>query len=146
MKNMDGSEQSLKLSYRKMEELGYDVGYRFVERLAKDRNRFVEELDIIKFLCKDIWNHIFRKQVDKLQTNHKGVYVLQDFQFKWLQQFSASTIEETNEKFLPYLVFPCGIIRGALFNLGLDATVNADKGTGNPNCPSCLFNIKVKQS
>lgn len=38
------------------------------------------------------------------------------------------------------LHFPCGIIRGALANLGLVAIVNADFNT----LPSCSFNIRVK--
>jgi hypothetical protein len=47
------------------------VGYRFAERYAKDRPRMPEPLDVIKFVCKDFWILIFKKQIDKLQTNHR---------------------------------------------------------------------------
>ncbi len=30
-----------------------------------------EPLDVIKFVCKDFWILIFKKQIDKLQTNHR---------------------------------------------------------------------------
>lgn len=31
----------------------------------------LEPLDVIKFVCKDFWILIFKKQIDKLQTNHR---------------------------------------------------------------------------
>lgn len=31
----------------------------------------LEPLDVIKFVCKDFWIAIFKKQIDKLQTNHR---------------------------------------------------------------------------
>jgi hypothetical protein len=40
-------------------------------RFSKDRPRMVEELDVVKFLCKDLWTLVFRKQVDNLKTNHR---------------------------------------------------------------------------
>ncbi|CEG44208.1 Transport protein particle (TRAPP) complex subunit [Plasmopara halstedii] len=128
----------------KLEAMGYDVGSRFAERIARDRPRMVESLDVIKFVCKDFWIAIFKKQIDKLQTNHRGVFVVQDFHFRWLAGISAATDEETREKALVFLVFPCGIIRGALANLGLTAIVNADIPDVHA-LPGCLFNIKLKQ-
>ena len=41
-------------------------------------------LELVKFLCKDFWSEIFNKQIDKLQTNHRGVFVLKDYNFGWL--------------------------------------------------------------
>ncbi|OWZ00324.1 Transmembrane protein [Phytophthora megakarya] len=110
----------------KLEAMGYDVGCRFAERAARDRSRMLEPLDVIKFVCKDFWIAIFKKQIDKLQTNHRGVFVVQDFSFRWLAGISAATEQETREMALLFLVFPCGMIRGALANLGLTAIVNAD--------------------
>ncbi|GAB9464678.1 hypothetical protein Gpo141_00002106 [Globisporangium polare] len=124
----------------KLEAMGYDVGYRFAERSAKDRPRMLEPLDVIKFVCKDFWILIFKKQIDKLQTNHRGVFVVQDFNFRWLSSFSSGSDQQTKEMALLFLVFPCGLIRGALANLGITAIVNADLTT----LPGCLFNIKLK--
>ena len=83
--------------YRKLEAMGYDVGRRMTERcalvaflckcentvaelhrfrvhagsLTRDKDRIVDTLDIIKFICRVFWKEVFQKQVDKLQTNHK---------------------------------------------------------------------------
>ena len=95
--------------------------------------RIVDSLDIIKFLCKDFWTSIFKRKVDKLQTNHRGVYVLQDYEFRWLIRFSSTDDETSKREAMRYLIFPCGLIRGALANLGVTAVVNADIST----VPSC---------
>ncbi|CAI5703909.1 hypothetical protein KXD40_002528 [Peronospora effusa] len=128
----------------KLEAMGYNVGYRFAERAARDRPRMLEPLDLIKFVCKEFWIAIFKKQIDKLQTNHRGVFVVQDFSFRWLAGISAATEQETKEMALLFLVFPCGLIRGALANLGLTAIVNGDVPDVRA-LPGCLFNIKIKQ-
>jgi hypothetical protein len=44
---------------------------RLAPRVARDRNRFVDDLEIVKYLCKELWTECFKKQADKLQTNHK---------------------------------------------------------------------------
>lgn len=40
-------------------------------RFSRDRPRFNDTLDVIKFICKDLWTLVFRKQVDNLKTNHR---------------------------------------------------------------------------
>ena len=40
-------------------------------RFSRDRPRFIDTLDMIKFLCKDMWTLLFRKQIDNLKTNHR---------------------------------------------------------------------------
>jgi len=42
-----------------------------VDRFSRDRPRFTDTLDVIKFLCKDMWTLVFRKQIDNLKTNHR---------------------------------------------------------------------------
>jgi hypothetical protein len=44
---------------------------------------------VIKFICKDLWTLVFRKQVDNLKTNHRGVYVLTDNAFRPFSRMSA---------------------------------------------------------
>ena len=34
----------------------------------------MDTLDVIKFLCKDMWTLLFRKQIDNLKTNHRVWY------------------------------------------------------------------------
>ena len=122
----------------KLEAMGYDVGYRFAERAARDKPRMLAPLDVIKFVCKEFWIAIFNKQIDKLQTNHRGVFVVQDFSFRWVAGISAATEHEAKEMALLFLVFPCGLIRGALANLGLTAIVNGDVPDVRA-LPKCTF-------
>jgi hypothetical protein len=43
----------------------------YTTRFSRDRPRFTDTLDVIKFLCKDLWMLVFRKQIDNLKTNHR---------------------------------------------------------------------------
>lgn len=46
-------------------------------RYTRERPRFEEkkdhekDLDIVKFVCKEFWIVLFKKQVDNLKTNHR---------------------------------------------------------------------------
>ncbi|KFZ50043.1 Trafficking protein particle complex subunit 6B, partial [Podiceps cristatus] len=71
------------------ESMGFRVGQGLIERFTKDTARFKDELDIMKFICKDFWTTVFKKQIDNLRTNHQGIYVLQDNKFRLLTQMSA---------------------------------------------------------
>ncbi len=55
----------------KLEQMGFRVGQRMIERSTRETPRFSTELDIIKFVCKDFWSGAFKKQVDNLRTNHQ---------------------------------------------------------------------------
>ena len=41
---------------------GFRVGRQLVERYTWDRPRIGTDLDAIKFICKDFWVELFRKQ------------------------------------------------------------------------------------
>ena len=45
-------------------------------------------LEVIKFLCKELWQALFRKQIDNLKTNHRGTFVLTDNLFGPLKRCS----------------------------------------------------------
>lgn len=57
--------------YVRLERLGFRVGEGLSERFSRDRPRFTDQLDVIKFLCKDLWTVVFKKQIDNLKTNHR---------------------------------------------------------------------------
>jgi len=57
--------------YFRLERLGFRVGQGLTERFSRDRPRFTDQLDAIKFLCKDLWMVVFKKQIDNLKTNHR---------------------------------------------------------------------------
>mmetsp|Transcript_12908 Transcript_12908/g.30511 ORF Transcript_12908/g.30511 Transcript_12908/m.30511 type:complete len:252 (-) Transcript_12908:63-818(-) len=102
------------------------------------------QLEAVKFLCKEFWTEVFRKQIDKLQTNHRGVFVLKDQELKWLRRLPPDE-ESARVGAIRILAFPCGLIRGALANLGLSgAVVSCDFLADGKTMASCSFNIKVK--
>mmetsp|Transcript_12976 Transcript_12976/g.40017 ORF Transcript_12976/g.40017 Transcript_12976/m.40017 type:complete len:110 (+) Transcript_12976:313-642(+) len=100
----------------------------------------MDHLEVIKLLCKDFWYGIFRKQIDKLQTNHRGVFVLKDYSFRWMHQCSCGTDVVLNKVNVHVLQFPCGLLRGALSSLGLCALVTADPPSAQS---TCSFNIHI---
>jgi len=102
-----GSDRNKALS--DVESIGFSTGYRLVEKITREHPKFKDELDLMKFICKDYWVCVFRKQIDNLRTNHQGVYVLQDKSFKYLQSVSAS--KQYFEDSSAFLVFTCGLIR-----------------------------------
>lgn len=91
-KPFDEKEQR-EAAFQKLDTWGYRVGQGLVERFggsksmrrgnpklispvlshrfSRDRPRFTDTLDMIKFLCKDMWILVFRKQIDNLKTNHR---------------------------------------------------------------------------
>ncbi|KAI9757846.1 MAG: SUMO ligase siz1 [Chaenotheca gracillima] len=131
---LDDEEERDAVFYR-LEMLGYRVGQGLVERFSRDRPRFTDTLDMIKFLCKDLWTLVFRKQIDNLKTNHRGVYVLTDNDFRPLGRMSTEAGAQAIPKAQPdtilmqsvqFLWFPCGVVRGALASMGINATVQAE--------------------
>ncbi|KAG8532031.1 uncharacterized protein KY384_003667 [Bacidia gigantensis] len=137
-KETDEDEQK-EAAYRRLESLGYRVGQGLAER---DRPRFTDPLDVIKFLCKDMWTLVFRKQIDNLKTNHRGVYVLTDNSFKPFARMSMATSSEALAKAQPHLWFPCGIVRGSLASMGIVATVQAETS----ELPAATFQIKTNSA
>ncbi|KAJ4983079.1 transporter particle component [Stagonosporopsis vannaccii] len=90
-------EESREAVFHRLEALGYRVGLGVVERFSRDTPRPTTPLDCIKFLCKDLWTLLFRKQIDNLKTNHRGIYVLTDNTFKPLTRMSFDTKKYTPE-------------------------------------------------
>ena len=101
----------------KMERMGYSVGYRLCERLSQNRTfsasgkdesmvAAAAQLEAVKFLCKEIWMEVCRKQIDKLQTNHRGVCVLKDHELRWLTRLPGNQ-EAARVTAIQLLAFPC---------------------------------------
>mmetsp|Transcript_24408 Transcript_24408/g.96840 ORF Transcript_24408/g.96840 Transcript_24408/m.96840 type:complete len:118 (+) Transcript_24408:357-710(+) len=112
----------------------------------------------MKLICKELWSCVFGKHVDKLQTNHRGVFVLKDLNFRWLNRLSSGNEATQQQQMLQLLMFPVGMLygqcrrrvltidttrrRGALAQLGIDAIVSAD----HASFPSCTFNIRIRHA
>ena len=78
----------------------------------------------------------------------QGTFVLQDNRFRWLTRVSLDPYTENTDSTendsaalgdtaaqttTMLLYFPCGLIRGALTNLGISCSVSADMS----NLPAC---------
>lgn len=99
----------------------------------------------MKFVCKDLWTLVFRKQIDNLKTNHRGVYVLTDNNFKPLKNMSLDRGRDAATQMAqaqPFLYFPAGLIRGALASLGIQASVVAESS----ELPGVTFQIRTAGS
>ncbi|PWN49537.1 hypothetical protein IE53DRAFT_388225 [Violaceomyces palustris] len=134
------------LIQNRLESIGLQVGNSLALHLSKDRSRFGETLDVLKFVCKELWTTIWGKQVDNLRTNHRGVYVLQDNSFKPLTSISRPWLEgggsaenEARREVKILLSFPVGLVRGALAALDVSSTVVAETS----QAPQCTFHVKT---
>ncbi|XP_026092733.1 trafficking protein particle complex subunit 6B-like isoform X1 [Carassius auratus] len=130
----------------KLESMGFRVGQGLIEsrhisdcRFTKDTPRFKDELDFMKFICKDFWTSVFKKQIDNLRTNHQGIYVLQDNKFRLLSQLSSG--KQYLEHAPKFLAFTCGLVRGALSNLGVKSIVTAEVSV----MPACKFQVMIQK-
>eukprot|EP00906_Rhabdomonas_costata_P013924 RCo019952 len=145
--------------YLTLENMGFEVGHRLMERLTRNRSCFPDTLELMKFLCKEFWTECFRKSVDSLMTNKKGIFQFRDSNFRWLRRVSPSTVFPAISarasgsgdvamltphvrSAADYLIFPAGLIRGALYAMGVQAVVEPILGT----LPECTFHITVKSS
>ncbi|EGP85048.1 uncharacterized protein MYCGRDRAFT_101009 [Zymoseptoria tritici IPO323] len=146
-------DETREAMFWRLDGLGYRVGQGLVERFSINKPRPTTPLDAIKFICKDLWLLIFRKQIDNLKTNHRGVFVLTDNRFQPLSRMSVDrragpkAAEDALRRaqtcgVMQYLYFPCGIIRGALQGLGMDVTISAE----TTEIPAAIFQIKAKSS
>ncbi|XP_014212521.1 trafficking protein particle complex subunit 6B [Copidosoma floridanum] len=138
-KSSDDNNKEEDLS--RLEWMGFSVGYRIIERLTREWPRFKDELDIIKFICTDFWTSLYHKQIDNLRTNHHGVYVLHDHEFRLLAKIGKSGSKQYLKESPRLLAFTCGLLRGSLANLGIACIVKAEVSA----LPSCKFNVEVQR-
>jgi hypothetical protein len=132
------------LALARVEEAGFYVGERLgprVPRVGALAGNPVSELDALKVLCRDLWRTVFGKQVDSLKTNHRGVYVIFDASFRWLRH--VQELPESVGAPSWYCVFPAGLIRGFLAQLGHPCTV---QGVCEPAPPSAVFTVRMRSS
>ena len=84
---------------------------------------------------------MYGKKIDRLQTNHRGVYMLTDLCFLPLARLKRD--HDTTR----FLALHKGIVRGALVNLGVSVTniavevLPAAKGAGVDDPLGCTFTV-----
>lgn len=129
----------------KLENCGYSIGIRLSEVLIyKDSQNEIlknlELLNIMKFICRDVWRELYGKQMDNLRTNHRGTFVLIDNAFKTFQRFDSPVdLQDTIYKCKPYLWISSGIIRGVLKSFGVDSLITPEI----TKFPMVSFNIQT---
>ncbi|KAI1321337.1 Trafficking protein particle complex subunit 33 [Mortierella claussenii] len=142
-KDYSEGDETMEAVYYKLEMIGFRVGERLIEKISKDRMRFTDNLDVVKFVCKEVWMFLFKKQIDNLKTNHRGVYVLQDNNFRWFTRMAhEQASDEAMKRITPYLWYPCGILRGILSNLGIASSVIPESSS----LPACIFQINIAKT
>ncbi|WVO13434.1 hypothetical protein L204_101050 [Cryptococcus depauperatus] len=128
---------------KRIERIGIMVGGYIAEKLTLARPPLVTHLDIIKFICKDLFLHVYSKQIDNLRTNHRGIYVLQSHSFPPLAPMSSCKGSASDmEAAKTHLLFPQALMQGALYRLGLNAHVSAESA----GLPQCTFQIRTLKS
>ena len=112
----------------RQEKLGFSVGRGLDYVATKDYDQFLKtNLDIVKFVCKELWIMLFGKPIDTLKTNHRDTYFLSDSSFEMCRRMSTNlSPEKTSELAAPFLWFPTGMIRGFLHGMGIESRVNFD--------------------
>ncbi|KAM6153800.1 LOW QUALITY PROTEIN: trafficking protein particle complex subunit 6A [Erethizon dorsatum] len=125
-----------KTSLSVLESMGFRVGQALGERLPRETLGFKEELDVLKFLCKDLRVAMSHKQMDS-PTDHQGTYVLQDNSFPLLVPMASGLqyVEEAPK----FLAFTCGLLCGALGILGFQSLVTASVTA----LPACKFQVVI---
>eukprot|EP00397_Hematodinium_sp_SG-2012_P039132 GEMP01042682.1.p1 GENE.GEMP01042682.1~~GEMP01042682.1.p1 ORF type:complete len:159 (+),score=27.10 GEMP01042682.1:68-544(+) len=131
-------------SHTNLQEIGFALGIRIAECLcAEDRSPPISayktdtlsQKELIKWMCKDCWTYLWQKNADRLQTNRRGGYVIQDSDFAWIRTMQ----DESDVKAL--LPLPVGILRGILSALGLKPIVDATIGN---SLPTIIFNVTLE--
>ena len=75
--NTFGEDDMLDKAFFTIEQMGYDMGQRIMEKFLITESIFLnEDLEIFKFICRDFWQHVFGKHIDNLKTNHKVFFLL----------------------------------------------------------------------
>lgn len=132
---IDEDENKYNNILKRIRDIGIRIGTRLVNLLifTNNINLNFKEMDlllIMKFICRDVWKHVFGKQIDNLKTNHRGTFYLTDLDYPLLQSFCIETNtipSQLNEEFImnkesklvePFLELPVGVIKGVLLALG----------------------------
>lgn len=132
----------------KLEMLGYKIGmklnelllYKLNDQLIKNQENLINLLEIMKFICKDFWKLLFKKQINNLRTNHRGTFVLVDSNFKLIEHLHLNH-PNFNSYVNYYLYFVDGIIKGVLKSFGINSIISHEI-----NFPQVNFNIETDRN
>ena len=98
--------------------IGSRLGLGFVNRFeqaAGEKSHLT--LEKIRFIGKEVWQDLFGKTIDALQTDHGGVFILLDHDFQLFQTVSSESSSEENFFLGLYLSFISSLIHGVASSL-----------------------------
>lgn len=69
-------EDSLERAYFVVEDVAFRTGRALMHRslllaASAHQSLFMDDLDVLKYVCRDWWPAVFGKPIDNLKTNHK---------------------------------------------------------------------------
>ncbi|KAG9395118.1 Transport protein particle (TRAPP) component [Carpediemonas membranifera] len=110
----------------RVEQMGFSIGLRLVERLALASTRPLlgKANDVVMFICKDFWTAAFGRQATNLRQQ-RGVFYITDNAFPWIINVSRGGPKDAAESTLRSLIlsFASAVIGGALSSLGAVGSV-----------------------
>mmetsp|Transcript_114821 Transcript_114821/g.245121 ORF Transcript_114821/g.245121 Transcript_114821/m.245121 type:complete len:185 (+) Transcript_114821:80-634(+) len=128
-----------------LDAVGFSTGTRLATRLAASRFPITTQRNVMKWVFKEFWTLLFRKAATRVQTDRRNNYIVQDSCFRWLEQFApppgGGPDAELRELALLHLALPCGIIRGALFAMGVPCSVTVE--VVESQLPACTFTVTL---
>jgi hypothetical protein len=144
-KSLDG-DVSTQAAATSLDALGFRVGQSVCESLMKEEIRYMRDDKesvpgkVMKFIARTMWPRLFNSSFyPSLKTNkQRDMWVVDDPDFKLLHNISAG--QQYKEHTQLYLAFTCGLLRGALANIGIASKVHVEVD----QLPSCLFQIKIE--
>ncbi|XP_063931652.1 trafficking protein particle complex subunit 6b-like [Zophobas morio] len=132
------SSNSKEQSKLKIEKLGFWVGCVVAHRISKNLTSLkLSSLEVMKILCKDFWLRLFNKQVDNLRTNHRGIFIIHESQFRPL--LLLHDFFKDPDRLTELLLLHTGLIKGFLHAFNLEAAVSTEL----TNAPACIIQVKI---
>ncbi|CXI63215.1 trafficking protein particle complex subunit 6A, putative [Plasmodium berghei] len=137
---VDDDNNYINVLSKRLKDMGKSIGLKLIERILIYKNNLIDIKDIIKIIGKDMWFIIFNKNIDKLQTYKKNVYIIIDNDISVYLKHTLID-NKTNQKnnFIhAFIILIIGIIKGVLIRFKINAYV-----TYNLNYPTCSFQITI---
>lgn len=118
-----------RMKIAELDSLGGHFGERIANFLMNNNTTMsnVTKMDadeIMKFLGRDVWKFVFGSQISKLQTNRKGIFLIDCEEIKF-HQFLIQD-KSGNDQLDLILSFVSGMIKGVLAVFNLDCLVQAN--------------------
>eukprot|EP00892_Ulva_mutabilis_P000603 jgi/Ulvmu1/10543/UM064_0081.1 len=149
--------QDLVAAVHAVETMGFRIGFQLAERLTEGMARVEEPLAKMKFVCKEFWTALLGHHAGGLKTNHKGRFIIDDNNLRWLAPLAVPTREQgpaetaheqigdqlTKQRVADlYVTLAAGCLKGALFHLNVTCSVTGS----SPTAPACTFTIDVQST